>query len=274
MINKAFLVGILIIQFISCKPDQEQKNLEIDWVFVEGGTFEQGKNQIIISPKGDTIKGFTSPNRMVEINDFYISKYEITVKQFREFCESTGRKMPEPPAENAYGQKVDDAWEDENPMLATWYEANDFAKWAGGRLPTEAEWEYAAKGGRKTKGYRYSGSNNQLEIGWVGENSDSIFHKVGLLKPNELGIYDMTGNVGEWVLDWYNPEKDSLVSKHNPQGPPDGEHKISKGVSWFYNTQDKDGKPLEFGIHMPEVRYQSPPETRNDGFGFRIAKNK
>jgi formylglycine-generating enzyme required for sulfatase activity len=274
MINKAILIGIVIIQFISCKQDQKQGNFEIDWVFVEGGTFEQGKNQIIISPKGDTIKGFTSPNRMVEINDFYISKYEITVKQFREFCESTGRKMPEPPLENAYGKKVYDAWVDENPMLATWYEANDFAKWAGGRLPTEAEWEYAAKGGRKTKGYRYSGSNNQLEIGWVGENSDSIFHKVGLLKPNELGIYDMTGNVGEWVLDWYNPEKDSLVSKYNPQGPPDGEHKISKGVSWFYNTQDREGKPLEFGIHMPEVRYQSPPETRNDGFGFRIAKNK
>lgn len=72
MIYKTFLIGIVIIQFISCKQDQKQDNLEIDWVFVEGGTFEQGKNQIIISPKGDTIRGFTSPNRQVEINDFYI----------------------------------------------------------------------------------------------------------------------------------------------------------------------------------------------------------
>ena len=262
------LLGFLV--FSSC----EDKQANIDWVFVEGGTFEQGKNQIVISPKGNTIRGFTSPNRIVELDDFYISKYEITVKQFKEFCNRTGRKMPEPPEENAYGQKVYYEWEDDKPMLATWNEANDFAKWAGGRLPTEAEWEYAAKGGNKSKGFKYSGGNNPIEVGWVKENSDSTFHKVGLLKPNELGIYDMTGNVGEWVFDWYNPEKDSLVSKRNPQGPTEGEYKISKGVSWFYETQSLKGEPLEYGIHMPEVRYQSPPATRNDGFGFRIAKDR
>lgn len=260
-------IGFLLLY--SCKPSHDK----IDWVYVEGGSFEQGKNQTIISPKGDTVRGFTSPNRMVEIDNFYLSKYEITVKQFKEFCESTGRKMPEPPIESAYGIKVFYKWIDENPMLATWDEATDFAKWAGGRLPTEAEWEYAAKGGKKTEGFNYSGSNNQIEVGWVYENSDSIFHKVGLLKPNELGLYDMTGNVSEWVSDWYNPEKDHLVSKKNPQGPTDGVYKISKGVSWFYETQGADHKPVEYGIHMPEVRYQSPRETRNDGFGFRIAKS-
>lgn len=272
MIKKSITILFGFLLFISCK--QQPGTIEMDWVFVEGGTFEQGKNQIIISPKGDTITGFTSPHRMVEINDFYISKYEITVKQFREFCEKTGRNMPDPPIENAHGKKVYYQWMDENPMLATWDEAYDFAKWAGGRLPTEAEWEYAAKGGKKTKAYQYSGSNVQTEIGWVHENSDSTFHPTGLLKPNELGIYDMTGNVSEWVNDWYNPEKDSLVSLNNPQGPPDGEYKISKGVSWFYNTRGADGKPLKYGIHMPEVRYQSPRETRNDGFGFRIAKSR
>ncbi|HAY71437.1 MAG TPA: hypothetical protein DCX89_06060 [Saprospirales bacterium] len=272
MIKKSITILFGLLLFISCK--QHPGTIEMDWVFVAGGTFEQGKNQIIISPKGDTITGFTSPNRMVEISDFYISKCEITVKQFREFCEKTGRNMPDPPIENAHGKKVYYQWIDENPMLATWDEANEFAKWAGGRLPTEAEWEYAAKGGKKTKGYRYSGSNDQTEIGWVHENSDSTFHATGLLKPNELGIHDMTGNVSEWVNDWYNPEKDSMVSLKNPQGPPDGLYKISKGVSWFYNTRDAHGNPLKYGIHMPEVRYQSPRDTRNDGFGFRIAKNK
>lgn len=270
--KNSILIFLGILVFISCKPNQEDE--KVDWVFVKGGIFEQGKNQIIFSPKKDTVRGFTSPNRMVEINDFYISKYEITVGQFKQFCKSTGKKMPEPPIENAYGKKVYYKWENDNPMLATWDEASEFAKWAGGRLPTEAEWEYAAKGGQRSKGFKYSGSNNPLEIGWVGENSDSSFHKVGLLKPNELGIYDMTGNLSEWVLDWYNPDKDSIVSKINPQGPRDGKDKISKGVSWFYNAQDEDGKPLEFGIHMPEVRYQSPKHTRNDGFGFRIAKDQ
>ncbi len=264
------VIGILV--FLSCRQNQEKA--KIDWVFVKGGTFEQGKNQIIISPKGDTIHGFTSPHRIVELRDFYISKYEITVGQFKEFCRSTGRKMPKPPIKNAHGKEVYYNWENENPMLATWDEANDYAKWVSGRLPTEAEWEYAAKGGQKSKGFQYSGSNNPLEIGWVGENADSSFHKIGLLKPNELDIYDMTGNVSEWVSDWYNPKKDSLVSKIDPQGPPNGEDKISKGVSWFYNAMDENGKPLKYGIHMPEVRYQSSRDTRSDGFGFRIAKDK
>jgi formylglycine-generating enzyme required for sulfatase activity len=246
---------------------------DIDWVFVEGGTFEQGKHQIIISVSGDTVRGFTSPNRIVVLDDFYISKYEITVQQFRAFCNSTGRVMPQPPVDNAYGQEVYFQWDDNMPMLATWDEANAFAAWAGGRLPTEAEWEYAAKSGRLSKGYTYSGSNNPIDIGWVFENADSTFHEVGLLQPNELGLYDMTGNVSEWVYDWYNPAMDSLVPLTNPQGPTAGVHKISKGLSWFYETQGLDGNPLPFGIHMPEVRYQSPPDTRNDGFGFRIAKH-
>lgn len=269
---KQTLLFIGLLAFIACT--QNQHKIEIDWILVEGGSFEQGKNQLIISPNGDTITGFTSPHRFVKISDFHISKFEITVKQFKAFCASTGRKMPEPPIENAYGKKVYYQWEDDKPMLATWDEANAFAKWAGGRLPTEAEWEYAAKGGQKSKNFHYSGSDDPVEVGWVKENSDSTFHKVGLLKPNELGIHDMTGNVGEWVEDWYNPKLDSLVNTIDPKGPPEGDYKISKGMSFYYETKDSAGEPLKYGIHMPEVRYQSPPETRNDGFGFRIVRNR
>ncbi len=262
----------LILTVISCKTGSEENG--IDWVYVQGGEFEQGRNQFIISPKGDTIDGFTSPNRIVQISDFYISRYEITVRQYKAFCQSTGRAMPAPLKVNAFGQVVDMEWEDHHPMLATWDEANAFAEWAGGRLPTEAEWEYAAKGGQKSKGFTYSGSNDPKEVGWVRENADSSFRAVGQLKPNELGIYDMTGNVSEWVSDWYNPEKDSLVSRIDPQGPSAGTQKISKGLSWYYASYDANGIPLKYGIHMPEVRYQSPKNTRNDGFGFRIAKDK
>jgi sulfatase modifying factor 1 len=272
MTNHIILLQIIILTFCSCKQNKGVN--QTDWIFVEGGTFEQGKNQFIVSPNGDTVFGFTSPNRIVEISDFYISKYEITVGQFMEFCKRTNKIMPEPPIESAHGKKVYYKWEDDKPMLATWDEANEYATWAGGRLPTEAEWEYAAKGGQKSNGYQYSGSNDATEVGWVGENSDSTFHPVGQLKPNELGLYDMTGNISEWVYDWYNPQEDGLVSNIDPKGPRRGEYKISKGVSWFYNTYGEDGKPLKYGIHMPEVRYQSPINTRNDGFGFRIAKGR
>ena len=92
MTKTGLIILCIMFLFTACKQNQEKEPIE--WIFVEGGNFHQGKNQFIVSPKGDTIQGFTSPSRLVQLDDFYISAYEISVKQFRAFCESTGKQMP------------------------------------------------------------------------------------------------------------------------------------------------------------------------------------
>ena len=211
MTKQIFLLLIGFSVFNSCN----QKQNKIDWVFVEGGTFEQGKNQIIISPKGDTISGFTSPNRIVEIDDFYISKYEITVKQFREFCKSTGREMPDPPIENAYGEKVYYKWIDDYPMLATWNEANDFAKWAGGRLAHEYEWEIAS----------------------------------------QAGILHDTGIVWEWCRNVFFPYSGFTAFPYAGYSTPyyDGNHYTLKGGSVYTRTEIK--RPTFRNYYQPDKNF-------------------
>ena len=103
----------------------------------------------------------------------------------------------------------------------------DFSK-TGWRLPTEAEWEYAARGGNQSGGYRYSGSNTPGDVGWYKTNSDYKTHPVGEKAPNELGIFDMSGNVLEWCWDWYG----SYSSEESPAGPDSGELRVTRGGGW------------------------------------------
>ena len=112
----------------------------------------------------------------------------------------------------------------------SWHDANTYAKKVGKRLPTEAEWEYAARGGNKSKGYKYSGGNDLDAVGWYDNNSGSKTHPVAQKQPNELGLYDMSGNVWEWCADWKGDYSSS--PQNDPQGSNSGKYRVLRGGSW------------------------------------------
>ena len=132
----------------------------------------------------------------------------------------------------------------------------------GYRLPTEAEWEYAARGGNQSQGYKYSGSDNIDEVGWYWSNSGNKTHPVGTKQPNEFGIYDMTGNVWEWCNDWYSSSYYSQSLSNNPQGPSSGSYRVYRGGSWNYSPSY---------CRVANRDYDNPSDRYNV-IGFRVAR--
>jgi formylglycine-generating enzyme required for sulfatase activity len=126
-------------------------------------------------------------------------------------------------------------------------------------LPTEAEWEYAARGGNVSCGYKYAGSNNLDDVAWYGENSGRKTHPVKDKIPNELGIYDMIGNVGEWCQDAYGNY--SSDAQTNPNGPVSGSERVYRGSSWFYNAR----------VCRVSRRFKREPTRGLNLFGLRLA---
>jgi formylglycine-generating enzyme len=221
--------------FVSINDSSQPEKQYEDMIFVEGGTFMMG------SENGDYDE---VPVHKVELSSFYIDKYEVTNEEFCEFLnelgnrEEGGKLWLEIDDEDCLIMEENGIFRPEpgkakNPVIeVSWYGAKSFAKWAGKRLPTEAEWEYSARGGQKSKHFLYSGSNVATDVAWYDANSGGKTHPVGLLKPNELGIYDMSGNVWEWCSDWYSDQYYENSPVKNPQGPKDKDFKLLRGGAW------------------------------------------
>jgi formylglycine-generating enzyme len=143
-----------------------------------------------------------------------------------------------------------------------------FCKWASEktgeniRLPSETEWEYVIRGGNKSKGYTYSGSNNLDEVAWFSSNSGSKTHEVGKKQPNETGLYDMNGNVTEWCGDWYDAKYYTNSPSNNPMGATSGDSRVARGGMFNSN-----------GFHCSVAgRYTYFPDRRHNNLGFRVVQ--
>ena len=177
--------------------------VNIEMVFVRGGTFYLGKKP----DYDDEFSGGKNPNEsqtyFKTVDDFYIGKYEITQIQWKAIMGNNPSKFK---GDNKPVESI--SWNDAQKFIKKLNEITGKEY----RLPTEAEWEYAARGGSLTHNYKYSGSNNIDDVTWYSINSGSITHTVGSKLPNELGIYDMSGNVWEWCNDYYK-ENDNYILK-------------------------------------------------------------
>ena len=266
------------------------KKTESGVIQVSSSSFFQTSGNMVFVDKGSFTMGDTwgggesdeKPTHKVTFTyDFYMGKYETTFDEYDAFCEAMGRSKP---SDNGWGRGkrpvINVSWWDaiaycnwlsEKEKLPKAYDNNgnlldkdgritsDPSKVVGYRLPTEAEWEYAARGGNKSNGYKYSGSDNVGDVAWYTSNSRSKTQEVGKKLPNELGLYDMSGNVWEWCSDWKGSYSSSAQT--NPYNNS-GSYRVLRGGSW---------NSIATRVRVA-LRGNSSPTYTYYGLGFRICR--
>ena len=220
--------------------------VSFEMVEVRGGTFRMGAT----SEQGSDAYDGEKPVHSVTLSGYYIGKTEVTQALWKAVMGSNPSEF-----------KGDDL-----PVeRVSWYDCQEFIRELNAmtgqnfRLPTEAEWEFACRGGNNSRGYKYSGSNYIDNVAWYDGNSEDKTHPVATKLPNELGLYDMSGNVWEWCSDWNG--KYSSGAQTNPKGPYDGSYRVIRGGSWIFSV----------GYCRSSRRYNDIPMYRNYCFGLRLA---
>jgi formylglycine-generating enzyme required for sulfatase activity len=254
------------------KPNTFADPLDSAMMEIVGGTYKMGHGA----------GGEAERVHEVEISTFYLSQYEVTTGQYLAFCEATNSHWPvwlEKGSAYHIGTGSNSLYKDrgvsrsnpDHPVIGvSWADAVAYCNWLQEktgkwyRLPTEAEWEYAARGGQSSKSYTYAGSNKLAEVGWYDKNAGNVLHAVGGLKPNDLGLYDMSGNVWEWCADWYDGKYYSSSPRKDPKGPARGTDRVLRGGSWYLTDY----------YCRPDIRSYFNPTIRQFSIGFRVARDK
>jgi formylglycine-generating enzyme required for sulfatase activity len=240
-------------------------------ILVQGGGFHMGDSD-------HSLLKSSRPVHSVTVSSFYISPYQVSIGEWFTVCEGGSKRVhpryrTEKQPANLPITMV--SWRDAvefcnllsiRDSLSPCYETKgkkvvcDFLS-SGYRLPTEAEWEYAARGGLYSSGLTYAGSSDIDTVGWYKRNSTGCTHKRGRKKPNELGIFDMSGNVWEWCWDWYGAYDPG--NRKDPRGPEEGTQRVYRGGSWV---------DFEYACGVA-ARGGRTPNRGYDDIGFRVARS-
>lgn len=214
-------------------------------VYVSGGTFTMGGT----SEQGSDALPNEKPTHSVTLSSYYICKYEVTQALWRDIMGSNPSYFK---GDNLPVEQV--SWNDCQTFInrLNSYTGRNF------RLPTEAEWEFAARGGNYSRHYKYSGSNYISDVAWYEDNSGKRTHPVGTKQANEIGLYDMSGNVWEWCSDWCGSY--SSYSQTDPIGPNSGSYRVDRGGGWAGIVK---------GCRAT-IRNYYAPDGRNIGLGLRL----
>lgn len=197
--------------------------------------YAQVPDEMVLIPSGSFTMGKNTPNptdwqpeHQVLIDAFYLDKYEVTNKQYYEYCQKTKNPLPEFWGSSLFKCSLE--YPDHPVVGISFSDADKYARWAGKRLPTEAEWEYAARAGMQNKNFPWGDQIDSSNANYGKRYKSTI--KVGSFKPNAFGVFDMSGNVWEWTSDNYSDDYYSNSPSRNPEGPSSGRFKVIRGGSW------------------------------------------